>query len=492
MAINISADFQKFVNFASDAGNKKTIVNAFKQPSGLAVLEHSGDGVGFFAWKRRDQGHAGNNDRTRDIFMKTVANMFGGSESQIPESVKKAMHYNTFSKGGRPLTARRVMAVKVAIDKLNAAEAKAAASAPKTVSVAPKAVTTSVSRSKLSAPRGNGADVIAAAMKGRVLMKNVTAEKTEKAKKADPADFKPLKIDAAKAKQMIADSCKLLGVTLSAEDAEAVADQLRAYGNKLPARNARALSNYIVRCAVNGDFDEDMLAGVAKDMKTWREFDFGDKKLSTMGKKFVQRQNNYLKQTLPDGTKYMSGHPDVFENFYKDANRGTWRIGDKSFKLGADPDAVLNEFLKTVKDPNARKVVSTLFNQGNLADLSCLAFKTPALVGSGSDENVQEETIHTLKGGNMFVSRDMGRDGLKIIADAEIHYELDVSKDGKTATVTVTQNNHLSVDGHAEEKNRFGKVSISQKTTIDLTKPTPVVTNVAFAQTYTPDEIRKN
>ena len=54
------------------------------------------------------------NDRTRGIFKAAIASMFGGEE-RIPESVRKAMIMDDFD-CGKPLTARRILAVKAAID----------------------------------------------------------------------------------------------------------------------------------------------------------------------------------------------------------------------------------------------------------------------------------------------------------------------------------------------------------------------------------------
>jgi hypothetical protein len=63
------------------------------------------------------------NDRTRGIFKAAIASMFGG-EARIPESVRKAMIMDDFN-CGKPLTARRILAVKAAIDAEGSARAKA-------------------------------------------------------------------------------------------------------------------------------------------------------------------------------------------------------------------------------------------------------------------------------------------------------------------------------------------------------------------------------
>ena len=298
-------------------------------------------------------------------------------------------------------------------------------------------------------------------------------------------------LDNAAAKKMISASAKLLGVKLDREDTTTAATLLATHAQGMMAKNARVLANFIVNSLHNdGEIDEEMLANLAGDMKGWQEFDFGDTRLHDMGRKFVERQNNYLRDSLAKPDMYMDANPDVFTSLYSDANRGTWRIGGKTFPLGANPDAVLNEFLGAVKTPAARKVVSTLLNQGNLADLQCLVSKAPAPVGEARKDNDGVESIHTIKGGDMFVSRDYARDLAGITLAADVHYELDVSADGKTATVTVTQDMHLCTKDLRVDEYRIGKASVSQKTTIDLTKEMPVVTDVTFAQTFTPDEIQ--
>ena len=119
MSVNAfdSAQFAQFVRFANSAtirndensvalldtttalGNR-TIKAAGKEDSVHALIRSS-------AAKKA-------NDEVRDLFRKAVADVFGG-ESKIPESVKEAMVLEDYGKG-RPLTARRILVVRAAID----------------------------------------------------------------------------------------------------------------------------------------------------------------------------------------------------------------------------------------------------------------------------------------------------------------------------------------------------------------------------------------
>ena len=421
--------FAKFAQEKFDAGEKKAVLDAkFHKPLEghriLAIGRSKTDEV--HKWTR-DFDEWTVNDRTRKIFRTAVAGMFGG-ESRIPPSVKKAMLMSDYDQG-KPLTARRVVAVKAAIDAYRVAQ-----------------------------------------------------------KSADP-DMKPLPIGKAKAKEMIAASAELLGAELDEATARDAADLLRRHGNRLPAKTARVLSNFIVRSAATEGLDGETVANVANDMRGWREFDFGDPRLRPMGGKFVQRQNDYVKQMLPDASKFSPKTPDVFQQVYSDADRGEWTINGKTFKVGSDPDAIVAEILSAVKGTAARKVVSCLLHQGGLADLETLFCRGGALVGDANAKDLQEEFLYELPGGDLFIHRDAGRDGYGILADADVHYGLEISKDGKTATVTVGIDKHLTINGLKHAESRIGKATIVQKTVIDLTKEVPEVVDATFSQTFTPDEV---
>ena len=106
---NYSANFQKFVDFANKAYATKgedTVVRFSGMPSG----DYKGSFASFF----RTSSMKTANDQVRELFLKTVADMFGG-ERNIPDIVRDAMKMEDFGKG-KPLTARRIQLVKSAID----------------------------------------------------------------------------------------------------------------------------------------------------------------------------------------------------------------------------------------------------------------------------------------------------------------------------------------------------------------------------------------
>ena len=120
MTVNASVQFDSFVDFAQksmEAGSSKAVARA--------DAVEPGTGGGFAtrtivaapdkAFKlSRSITDKAKNDVARTLFQKSVIEMFGG-EDRIPKSVKDAMLLKDYGEG-KPLTARRIMAVKEAID----------------------------------------------------------------------------------------------------------------------------------------------------------------------------------------------------------------------------------------------------------------------------------------------------------------------------------------------------------------------------------------
>lgn len=119
----VSNQFNKFVEFAQNqyAVGKKTAIatrGAVEVGAGTPLEERtiaksSGDWIGKFRFQARKD----INNAVRDLFKKTIIDMFGG-EHNIPDGVKTAMLLKDYGKG-KPLTARRIMAVKTAIENLH-------------------------------------------------------------------------------------------------------------------------------------------------------------------------------------------------------------------------------------------------------------------------------------------------------------------------------------------------------------------------------------
>ena len=123
MALEVNAQYVKFVQFAQrqdDAVHSTVIARVSGEGGALdgrAITEATGDKVA--PWTRRSQGKKDANNIARELFRQSIVDMFGG-EDRIPESVRDAMLMKDYGRPdrplGKPLTARRIMAVKAAVD----------------------------------------------------------------------------------------------------------------------------------------------------------------------------------------------------------------------------------------------------------------------------------------------------------------------------------------------------------------------------------------
>ncbi|MBQ7457297.1 MAG: hypothetical protein IJS54_06815 [Desulfovibrio sp.] len=115
-----TSQFKQFVDFANNEiqTNGKKGQTSIAQLDGTTTLGDStikvntNDTVGKLGARTQDIKDA--NNVARNLFKKAIADMYGG-EKNIPKSVLDAMKLSDFDKG-RPLTARRILAVKTAID----------------------------------------------------------------------------------------------------------------------------------------------------------------------------------------------------------------------------------------------------------------------------------------------------------------------------------------------------------------------------------------
>jgi len=130
MALDINgynAAFKAFTDFAQqkmDAGETKAVARGEVQNKvfdGRVIKAATTDEAYAFT-RSADEKYF--NEVAREQFKRAIIDMFGG-ESNIPESVRKAMLLGDYG-SGKPLTARRIMAVKNAIDADGTARARSA------------------------------------------------------------------------------------------------------------------------------------------------------------------------------------------------------------------------------------------------------------------------------------------------------------------------------------------------------------------------------
>ena len=120
VGIHYNEQFAAYAEFATEsvaAGKSKSVVRTANDADATAtdrMKAAPNDGPGGFAALFRSGASKKANDIARDIFRQSVYDIFGG-ESLVPPSVREAMKLEDYG-SGKPLTARRILAVKEAID----------------------------------------------------------------------------------------------------------------------------------------------------------------------------------------------------------------------------------------------------------------------------------------------------------------------------------------------------------------------------------------
>jgi len=157
MALDINgynATFKAFTDFATqsvEAGKSKAVARAGGEGplAGRVITAAKHDWVGIGAGRLGSLKDA--NNAARDLFRNAIADMFGG-EDKIPASVKNAMKLSDYGKG-RPLTARRILAVKAAIDADGTAAARSKQMDVASVKPETRAVATGMGYVKAELPK---------------------------------------------------------------------------------------------------------------------------------------------------------------------------------------------------------------------------------------------------------------------------------------------------------------------------------------------------
>ena len=321
MAINLdNVQFKQFVQFAESQANpgKSEAIARLAGGNALAgrtIVASGSDHVRHWynVWKGgHSASNATENNDARALFREAVFAMFGGAE-KVPESVKTAMKLEDYDQG-KPLTARRIIAVRDAV--LRAADG--------------------VDAGAIDRP------------KAEVLVRDAVANFDKE-------------LAAKKCGKMI------LGNNLH----ERIVQAVTKHGAGLTGKCQQILANYLVatmfsRRGGEDDKVEPMAAYLAGTLRQVRDFQPGeDYRLHELDREVKE----YLSCSIENGQKaFRSGHYDedgLFDEFKTDASKTEFTIDGQHFardKANAGP--IADKFKATIANPQHRKVISTVLNRG--------------------------------------------------------------------------------------------------------------------------------
>jgi len=374
---------------------------------------------GFFGlFRSRSDLQKNLNNETRALFKQTVLDALGvADEDKLPKSVKDAMKLSNYHNKGRPLTARRIIAVVTAI------------------------------RGELNA------QTVDAAIKGCIKSNEKTIEKHPN----DPVS--KLEVTPQMRKQAI---------SLLAKHASTFTPKAR-----------QVLANYAIFTLANCDDANnvnEIIGTLAKKIAKMDDFKYGDTRFEPLNTKLTEVYQEKLDFYM-DPQRADSFEGNVSQTLYKDTYRAEFEIKGSDPNAGISPKdiegrkkAVVSKFKEALPE-KFWKPLSMFMCQDMGRIMGELLCKRLATYGTG------EEVIGTNYKGSELMPFSPN-DG--VIFDEtsaltgqgnDLRYKLEVSEDKKTATITMSANYDLKfcVEGAGYEGyNTCGNVQYSTQFKFDF------------------------
>ena len=379
------AQFRAFTQFAASVSDKGTVLKANDNPLTASdgtprkIVAKGYDGYGHI-WRKQPSKDINNDVRT--LFRDTVLRMFGVNDVQnLPDDVKTAMKTGDYDKG-KPLTARRIIAVSTAI-------AKVVDPVNKSVSM----------------------------------------------QKAEGLVDDSLKFINGKGKNP-----KVRDAVLTDEQRTKAASLVSSLGRGMTDTCLKIFTNYVVLAIANGSFKGnavDVIAHrMAEELKNVRNFKPGDVRFAKFDAKLTEYWQSMLEEQMGDAKLKMYDGEGLFESFKLDAFRASFTIAGEKFNLDDQrSDEMIDKFKETIPNIQHRKAISTFMSQ--LSGNVYVAFTNGA--NPLPTPKFKNLDMTSEKGYDMLLTPDMTDplfEGSLLKLAEGLEYTLKVEENGRKAKIT--------------------------------------------------------
>ena len=287
-------------------------------------------------------------------------------------------------------------------------------------------------------------------------------------------------LDAKAAGALVDGASTKLGVKLTGAQKREAVQLLQAHGTNMYAKNAQLFANFVVRLAVRNSSAQGktaMASQTAASVREWRDFGFGDKGLVP----FANAAKDYANSVISDYMQPIKADKfkdNVHETMFADAKRSTYILGGTTYDY-KPADELVPAFKALVPDARKQKAISSWINQLCMNTVLSPSLHVPWETGVMASE---------LPGFGALVNRDMATgafsNGILSTFGHGIVHDLQISPDGRTATITQTMSADLAGPGaKMDDPNAFGQVTFSLRLVIDLTPEIPTVIDLKISQT---------
>ena len=228
---------------------------------------------------------------------------------------------------------------------------------------------------------------------------------------------------------------------------------------------------------------------MAANIRDWSEFGFGKMELASL-ETFIKDNFTELMgdgiadATAPNPRSFADKEKEVSTGLFVDGNRGVFTINGEVFNNAPAVDVVA-AFKKAVPNTAMRQGLSYVFNQTLPNTFMTLSNRIPL-----AETNRHPNGIDTVdaEGIELIVSRNTGNRKYKVMTHSEtkppLNYGLQVSEDGRSATVTVSVTNILASGAGPNPLASYGEATYGMTLKIDLSGEKPVATDVKLAQEF--------
>ena len=254
---------------------------------------------------------------------------------------------------------------------------------------------------------------------------------------------------------------------------------LRDHGKNMFPKNAQLFANFLVQL-VKGNYGAGSKTAMAREtaasIREWRDFGLGEGPAP-----FANAAKGYANTVIRD---YMQPGNDgkftdnIFGTMRDDANRATFIFNGTTYAY-KPVDELVPAFKELVPDAKKQKALSSWLHQLSMNTVLSPSLHAPFETGVAA---------HELPGFGALVNRNLATGTFtNSILDTFGHgivHDLQISPDGRTATITQTMTADLDSPGSTmHEKISFGQVILTQRLVIDLEAEIPTVTDYQIAQT---------
>ena len=298
---------------------------------------------------------------------------------------------------------------------------------------------------------------------------------------------KPVEMTIGLAGKFVDDAARATGAKLTTSQRQYAVALLAQSGTNMYEKNARILARFTVNLALTDasvEGDRKRVRDMANSIRNWRDFGFYEGGMGQLNAALKTQANVILAENIADAGKFPADEPDIYGMMKVDANRNTFfvngkQIVSKSEDHGAPLIAALKQALPSSK---ARKAVSCLLNQETVR---LVGYPQNSIAYPAGPGQAQDVDVSKLPGAGKLANRNLagGLYDQMLSGKNDAIYSLEVSKDGKTATITTTYPSTLAMGAGPDSTKQFGAFTVQTRLTLDLSADEPTITDARFSQT---------